>query len=126
MKIWTFKKFIERGVSDVDGWRKGLPPKARARMDVIISHLEITLDWRDIKYVTPLSGYEGILEIKFIVQNRQYRPLGCYGPKRSFIMLIGAEEKGGKFEPLSAPETAVKRRKLVLKDERHIDDYYST
>jgi len=125
MKEWAFKKFgNEHGISDVDDWREELPPKARARMDLIISHLEITENWRDIKYITPLAGYEGILEIKFTVQSKQYRPLGCYGPEKTFIILIGAEEKGDRFIPQSAPETAVKRRKMVLEDKRYVHEYY--
>jgi hypothetical protein len=33
----------------------------------------------------------------------QYRPLGCHGPgDREITLLIGAIERGGRFEPQSA------------------------
>lgn len=126
MKEWNFRVFIdERGHCDFFEWRKNMPPKARARMGQIISHMEIVKDWTNTPYYTPLTGYEGIGEIKFIVQNRQYRPLGCRGPNnRDFTLLVGAREKGDRFEPLSAPETAKKRREMVLKDARYTDEYY--
>jgi hypothetical protein len=127
MADWSFKKFgDEYGNSDIDGWRSGLPPKARARFNAIISYMKTATDWRRVPYITPLVGYEGIFEIKFIVQNIQYRPLGCYGPEKIFIFLIGAEERGDRFEPLSAPETAVRRKELALRDKRYVHEYYST
>ena len=66
-------------------------------------------------YFTPLTGYSGICEIKFIVQNIQYRPLGCYGPeKNEFTILIGAREEGDRFNPRNAPKIALIRRKEVI------------
>ena len=124
MKIWTFKIFGEEK-SDVDGWINGLSSKARARMDIIISHMEITMDWTRTPYFSPLKGYKGINEIKFTVQNKQYRPLGCYGPgKKEFTILIGAWEEGDRFNPQSAPQIATKRRRDILKKREYTHEYY--
>jgi len=102
-----------------------MPAKARAKLRWIIGFMETRKDWGNTPYFSPLVGYAGIGEIKFKAQNKQYRPLGCYGPGiYEFTLLIGSEEKGDKFKPLSAPETAVKRRKLILQDARYTDDYY--
>jgi len=96
-----------------------MPPKAKARMDQIIKYMEVTKDWKNTRYIEPLKGYGRIYEIKFIVNNIQYRPLGCYGPgERSFTLLTGAMEKGDRFSPKNAPWIAVKRRQMVIKDER--------
>lgn len=126
MKEWTFRVFWDDGkVSDFLEWRKRLPHRARAKLDKIITYMEITKDWTNTKYFRPLSGYEGIAEIRFFINNKQYRPLGCYGPKKGeFTLLVGAEEKGNRFRPLSAPETAKRRRLLVLREgERYTDEY---
>ena len=104
-----------------------MPAKARARMDRIIRHMEDTKDWTQTAYFRPLTGYNGICEIRFIVSNIQYRPLGCYGPgKGTFTLLIGAKEVGSEIRPRNAPDVATQRRELILadKDKRYIDDYY--
>jgi hypothetical protein len=45
------------------------------------------------------------------VANTQYRPLFCHGPgPGDLTLLVGALEKGDRFEPQSAPETALRRK----------------
>lgn len=125
MKEWTFKIFVtDDGFSDVREWLNGLPPKAKARMDKIILYLEIIKDWTKIAWFSPLKGYNGIFEMKFIVDNTQYRPLGCYGPERkTFTLLMGAIEQGNKFNPRRAPEIALQRRGLILNNKGCTDEY---
>lgn len=123
MKIWTFKIFGEKK-SDVDDWINGLSPKAHAKMDYIISCMEITMDWTKTSYFSPLKGYRGICEIKFCVQNKQYRPLGCYGPgEKEFTILFGAWEEGDRFNPQRAPRIAAKRREDVRKGREYTHEY---
>jgi len=123
---WTIKAYQdEKSVSDFLDWRGQLPAGARARMDNIIDYLEITPNWRNIPYIKPLIGYNGIFEVKFIVSNIQYRPLGCYGPERkTFVFLIGAIEQGDEFNPKNAPWKAAKRQKRIFNDRRYIGEYY--
>lgn len=124
MKIWTFKIFVNQN-NDVDGWLKGLSVKASSRLDAILRYMEITKDWTRTPYFSPLTGYRGIFEIKFIVQNRLYRPLGCYGRGgNEFTILIGAWEIGDRFEPLNAPEMALIRRQEVLGGRGYTVEYY--
>lgn len=124
MKIWTFKIFVNQN-NDVDGWIRNLSTKARARLDAILRHMGITKDWTRTPYFSPLTGYRGIYEIKFIVQNTQYRPLGCYGlGKNEFTILIGAWEIGDRFEPLDAPEMALTRRQEVFEGRGYTVEYY--
>ena len=65
-------------------------------------------------WFTELAGFPQILEMKFTVQNIQFRPLGYFGPHRhEFTFLIGAIEKNDRFVPPNAPETAVTRKNIV-------------
>lgn len=124
MKIWNFKVFIaEKGSNEIDAWLNDLPPGAKAKIKKRITYLEITKRWGR-PYAAKLKGTNNIWEIRVGFDNIQYRPLGCFGPKDGeFTLLIGATEKGGRFEPVHAIKTAEKRRSLVLQDERYIDEY---
>jgi hypothetical protein len=109
MKHWEIRIFGNK-YSDVDTWIEHLPPPARARMDLIIDHLGITIDWTKTGYFRPLIGYKKISEIIFTVQNIQYRPLGCYGPgsKHDTILVGATKTDRTKFHPLNAPIIALK------------------
>jgi hypothetical protein len=129
MKEWIFKKFIDfdrkDDISEVGEWLAGLPHVARTRMNAIIAYMEITQVWTNTRYFKALKGYDGIYEIKFIVNNIQYRPLGCYGPDRKqFTILIGATKKGRRFNPINAPEIATERKKMVLENKSYTCEYY--
>jgi hypothetical protein len=122
-KTWLFRIFGEQG-GDVDSWIAGLPPKARAKLDSIISYMEVTSDWTRTKYFSPIKGHDKIYEIKFLVQNIQYRPLGCYGPGRDeFTLLFGAKEIGDRFEPLNSPLLASKRRNDIFNGKEGTHEY---
>lgn len=123
MKEWTIKVFGEKK-SDVDDWINVLSPKAHARMDTIINHMEITKDWTRTAYFSPLKGHRGINEIKFTVQSIQYRPLGCYGPgNKEFTILIGAIEQGDRFNPINAPLIAKNRRNDIRDGREQTHEY---
>lgn len=124
MKEWKIKVYQDENCDFFD-WRDGLPPKAKARFDNILDYLEITKILSGTSYVKQLRGYDGIYEIRFIVNNIQYRPLGCYGPERkTFVLLIGAIEQGDSFIPKTAPWKAAKRKSKIFKDRRYISEYY--
>ncbi len=122
-KEWTFKVFISsRGVDVFDKWLNTLPDKDQAKIETIIRRLEITK-----KLGRPLTGklkgYPNLYEIIVLSGNIQYRPIGCYGPKKGeFTILIGAIKKGGKFEPKSALDTAYNRSMLINMEE-HTNEY---
>ena len=123
MKEWTIKVFGEKK-SDVDDWINELPSKAHARMDNIISYMEITKDWTRTGYFSPLKGHRGINEIRFTFQSIQYRPLGCYGPgDKEFTILIGAIEQGDRFNPINAPLIAENRRNDIRDGKEQTHEY---
>lgn len=94
-----------------------LPPKAQAKFDTIIEHLRDNPHTNWGGYISPLTGHEGIFEIKFMSNRIVYRPLGCFGPDRhDFTLLIGAREHGDAFEPRNAPNIANDRRTVILQN----------
>ena len=126
MKIWNFKVFVsDRGTKEIDNWLDSLPPKVKAKIKKRITYLEISELSKWVRpYVAKLHGSDDIWEIRVIFANVQYRPLGCFGPKENdFTLLIGAEEKGGRLEPIDAIRIAAERRRLILQDERYTDEY---
>lgn len=127
MNEWTFKIFVtDDGYSDVREWLDNMPKKAKARLDMIIRHFEITKDWTKTNWFSSLTGYDGIFELKFIVDDTQYRPLGCYGPEeKSFTILTGALEQGDRFNPRNAPEIAAERKKWLINNNKgNTNEYY--
>jgi hypothetical protein len=64
---------------------------------------------------------KNIWEIRFSVNNKEYRPLGYFGPdKQMFTILIGTSKKGGRsrrtttiWQPANAIKTAEERLKIV-------------
>lgn len=98
--------------------------RIRARLDM----MSITKTWGR-PYFDKLKGTKHIHEIIVKHNKRQYRPLGCFGIGRVFILLVGASKKGaGKrgtiiWDPADAVQTAEKRWELVTKDGRYIGEY---
>jgi len=120
MSEWTFFDYQRPSTEDDDPilvneileWTLGLPPKAQAKIDMMILTLRGWPVWPP-QYVSD-CGFKDILELRIKSGGVQYRPLGCYGAQRRvFILLIGAVEKGGKI-PTGAGTSAIKRRKRVL------------
>ena len=97
-------------------WYCGLSDQGQAKFDTMLEHLRDTPhgQW-PTNWFLPLTGYDGIYEIRFRVRNRLQRPLGCYGPERhDFTFLIPAREHGDRFEPINAPELAQERKALIV------------
>ena len=113
---WTFRDFLDgRGTNVVREWIHTLPPAAQAKIDTIVLLLQVRKVWPP-QYVSNLRGYDGIFELRVGFCGMQYRPLGCHGPgRKEFTILIGCVEKGGKL-PKNDCETAVERKKIILRD----------
>ncbi len=109
----------ERDTNPVRDWLrdvKNVPRKAKAKIDRLLLQLAGTELW-----VRPaasnLDDYPGIVEIRVLWMNVQYRLLGFRGPgPRQFTLLEHALEKDDKFVPPSAPATAKKRMKEVMEE----------
>jgi hypothetical protein len=107
----------ERGTNPIQDWLhdvKQVPRKGKAKIDRLLLQLAGTELW-----VRPgasnLDDYPGIVEIRILWMNVQYRLLGFRGPgPRQFTLLEHAIEKDDKFVPPSAPSTATTRMSEVL------------
>lgn len=117
MNEWLFLDYIdERGTNPIQTWlddRRAVPPKARAKIQRILLQLAGTPLWTR-PLASNLDGYAGIVEIRILWMNTQYRLLGYRGPgERQFTLLFPAVEKGDQFDPPSAPSIAQTRMEVV-------------
>jgi hypothetical protein len=126
MKEWTFRVFIKsNGVDAFEEWLEGQKDvDAEERIRAIIRRMTVTKQWTR-PYFDAIHGHKYIHEIIVKGKDKQYRPLGCFGPgPQTFTLLVGATKKGKVWTPPNAKETAERRRKLVFEDKRrHSDDY---
>lgn len=117
-KYWTFKVVVSQrgGDNEFAKWLSSLQnKKASAKIRTRLKYLEVTKTWKN-HLVTKLKGYTNLYEIRIIHNNVQYRPIGCKGPEEGeFTILVGAIEKGDKFEPKGVLDIANKRSKLINK-----------
>jgi hypothetical protein len=121
MALWTFKCFVSQSGRDlIDEWYSGLPTKAKVKLDSLLEHFRDNPHHKwGANYFKPLTGYDGIFEIRFQILNVLYRPLGYFGPQRGdYTFLIGAWEQGDDWVPEGAPDIAVKRRAIVIANEK--------
>lgn len=129
---WTFCDFrAERGENVIQAWTDGSGTPAKARLNALIRHLSIldrAFTRADkvglLRKTGPCHG-ENLIELILKIDNVQYRPIGWYGPdERTVTLLVGATERGGKFDPRNACEQAVTRKRLILTDRRkHLVDH---
>jgi hypothetical protein len=120
MDAWSFFDFVtERGENDILRWLNDIPKAAKAKINgriVALRGFSIIPD----QYISAYTGWPGLLELRIVCDNVQYRPFGFYGPIRGqFTLLVGGVEKGGKI-PRSLLEVADERRKIVMADPRRI------
>ncbi|MFZ3136668.1 MAG: type II toxin-antitoxin system RelE/ParE family toxin [Thermodesulfovibrionales bacterium] len=124
MSNWTIKVYIAAsGINYFQKWLDSLPKTAQVDIDERIRLLAATGFWHR-PYAAKLKGYDEIWEIRILSGNVQYRPLGVFDlGEKVFSLLIGAIEKGSRFEPKNAPKIAEKRRSLFLENKGHLDEY---
>ena len=124
MKEWKFKVFIKSNGADAfEEWISDQDVADEERIRARLDLMSITKKWSR-PYFDILHGHNYIHEIIVRGKNKQYRPLGCFGPgPQVFTLLIGASKKGKVWTPPNAKQTAEKRRKLVFKERGYIGEY---
>jgi hypothetical protein len=124
MALWTFRDFTDdSGQNVIAEWTASIRPERKrmkmlARWDAHLEHIQNIeqASWPS-EWFTELRGHPQIFEMKFTVNNIQWRPLGYFGPARhEFTFLIGAIERNDRFEPTDAPRSADARRLIVEHD----------
>jgi phage-related protein len=73
--------------------------------------------WRE-KWVSKYRGTDDIYEFRITGNKVQYRPLGTYFGKSTYLILAGAIERGNKI-PKSDIDTAERRLANAKADARH-------
>jgi hypothetical protein len=119
MSDWTFKVFIKANGRDAfEEWIEDQNAEAEESIRAMIRRLSNTrFELWGRPLTAQLRGHQDIYEILVPTKDKQYRPLGCFGPgPQVFTLLVGASKKGNVWTPPNARETADKRCKLVYKD----------
>jgi len=127
MSEWSFLDYLElNGSSPVHEWindKKRVPIKAKAKIQRILLQLAGTRLWTR-PLASNLDDYPGIVEIRILWMNTQYRLLGFRGPSgREFTLLFPATEKDDQFVPPNAPVIAANRMQVVMADKRRTRDH---
>jgi hypothetical protein len=119
---WTFYDFLDtRGNNLVRAWLDSLPPKAAAKIDVRILFMRTVRMWPEA-YVSSLTGWPKLVELRIGSAGTQCRPIGCYGPAQGeFTILLGAVEKGRL--PRRILEVADANRLIAFSDRRRIAEH---
>jgi len=128
MKLWKFKVFIGFNGRDIfEEWInevKKISDDAEEKIRAMIRRLSVTEKW-DRPHFASLKSHTYIFEIIVKTKDKQYRPLGCFGPgPQVFTILVGASKKGKIWSPKDAIKTAKKRRKLIFQDNRRYTGEY--
>jgi hypothetical protein len=110
----------ERGDNPIRDWlmdKREVPVKARAKIQRILLQLAGTKIWTR-PLASNLDDYDGIVEIRVLYMNTQYRLLGCRGPEnRDFTILFPAREQDDDFVPPNAPTIAENRMRIVMAEQ---------
>ena len=122
MAVWTILDFVDLGGKcPFFEWQSGLPLDAQAQIDARLLQMAGLLRWPE-KWISKYKTTEKIYELRIPFNKIQYRPLGVYAPSRTFILVEGAIERGGKI-PATALARAEKRQKLLAKEPRHVREH---
>lgn len=127
MKHWIIKVFTtEGGTNVIKKWLKGLPVGAQVEIEARLRYLETQQLWGRPYSAKRKGAYNDIHEVIIRWNKNQYRPLGFFGPnQKEFTLLVGAQEKDSKLDPISADDIAEKRRKIVLEDSNYAKIYFT-
>ena len=121
-QLWTFWDFVyASGGNPIEVWRLDLSDDAQGLFDGILKDhckIESHLNWTSFKRFLKreLKG-EGIWELEFTADKRQYRVLGMFGGQKQVTLLMGCYHKQKVYTPADALSTALKRKKSLLNGE---------
>ena len=122
MSRYTLYDYLDsRGLNDFESWSKSLEKGYLARLNRQLKALEDNgPDLIPGMLFGPITGYRHIYKLK-IGHKLALRPLLCRGPLNNdseFTLLLGAIEKGWKWDPRNAPEIAEARRVEIINNPR--------
>ncbi len=124
--------FVKANGKDIlEKWLDDEGAGAEEALDAMIKRLSpLRREVWGSRFVHKIEGQKDIYELIISTGDKQYRPLGCFGPgQREFTILIGASKKGGRkrrpmrWDPPNALKTAKKRCKLVINNRGLLREY---
>lgn len=121
MANWTFLNYIgSDGTNYFRAWLDSLSLRVRMKINTRIQYLaQLPGNSLPSQYTRKLTGTDGLYEIRVTHENKQWRPIFCYGPNRGQItILAGAVERGSEFEPKTVLKTASQRKKHIAVEGR--------
>ena len=92
-----------------------VPLEAAVKIDTRILFLADLPVWPP-QYVSAITGWPDLLELRVVYAGNQYRPLGFYGPGYEFTIVHAAVEK--RKLPRHVLVTATERMNIVRSDRR--------
>ena len=125
--MWEFLDYINGdGKNVIRDWIDGLPmhgKRVKVKLDRRLEYLSaVDLSKWNLPQARALHGEcEGLYEIRFEIGGIQYRPLCFVGPREGeTTLLMGAIERGDRFEPHTACGQALDRRDVIMDDNRKV------
>jgi hypothetical protein len=107
------------GGTPIQDWYDELSDYGKQLLDGILknnSKIADHLQWSGFrKYLKggEMQG-QGIWELGFFADDRQYRLLGVFDGEKRAVFLMGCYHKGGNYTPPNALATTLTRKKLLL------------
>jgi hypothetical protein len=118
MGIWTLLDYVElSGRNPIREWLDDLPDADRAKIDYRLLQMAGEVTWRD-KWISKYRGTDELYEFRISGNKVEYRPLGTYFGRLTYLILSGAIERGDKI-PKSVINTAEKRLANAKDNPRH-------
>ena len=122
---WSYWDFTQpSGNNPIEDWYQGLSDEGRLLFDGLLKlnhKTPLPIHWSGLKrFLKGKPGEQQIWELQFYDQSQKttYRILGMFGSARKqAILLIGCYHKGSVYTPPDCLETAVKRAKMVARNE---------
>ena len=115
---WTFLDYVEKsGRNPIREWLNDLPDGDRAKIDYRLLQMAAMTSWPE-KWVSKYRTTD-LFEFRITGNRIQYRPLGVYWGRLTYVLLAGAIEKGDKI-PKSDIETAERRLANLREDNTHV------
>ena len=118
---WTFFDFgYVNGGTPIADWYNALSDQGTLRLDALLKNNKKVADhsqWMGFrKYLKggEMKG-QGIWEIGFPADKRQYRLLGVFDGAKRAVFLMGCYHKGGNYTPPDALGTSLTRKSLLQK-----------
>jgi hypothetical protein len=112
---WAFWDYVEGRANRIEDWyQNDLSQEGRDNFDALLKNtakIQDHLQWGKFKHLQGEPKREGIWQLDFIADKRQYRLLGVFRPGKKAVILLGCFHKGDRYTPENALHTAVKRAK---------------